>query len=60
MSSDVVDQFEEMAKAMNLSADAYLMYLMERQQPGVDVARLDRHVREVFSKQGDLMRRLAK
>jgi hypothetical protein len=28
--------------------------------PGVDPARLDRHVREVFGKHGELIRRLAK
>lgn len=60
MSSDLVTQIEEQAKALNLSVEAYLLYLTQRQQPGVDAARLDRHVREVFGKQGDLMRRLAK
>lgn len=53
-------QFEEAAKAMHLSHEAYFAYLVDRVLPGADTARLDRHVREVFGKHGDLMRRLAK
>lgn len=52
--------FEENAKRLNLTPEAYLGYLMSRAEPGVDVERLDRHVREVFGKNGELIRRLAK
>jgi hypothetical protein len=52
--------FEENARQMNLTPEAYLGYLMSRAEPGVDVARFDRHVREVFGKNGELIRRLAK
>jgi hypothetical protein len=37
-----------------------LLYLHARIASGHDTARLDRHVREVFGKHGELMRRLAK
>lgn len=51
---------EEAAAKLNLSFSAYLLYLHARVQPGVDSARVDRHVRDVFGKHGDLMRRLSK
>ncbi|MFA7235329.1 MAG: hypothetical protein WC058_00575 [Phycisphaeraceae bacterium] len=53
-------QLEADAAKLNLSVSAYILYLRERLSPGKDPARLDRHVREVFGKHGDLMRRLAK
>lgn len=53
-------QFEDAAKAMHLSQEAFFAYLIDRVQSGLDTARLDRHVREVFGKHGELMRRLAK
>lgn len=59
-SADVKRLFEESAKQLNLSLEAYLAYLMSRAQAGVDSARFDRHVREVFGKHGELIRRLAK
>ncbi len=53
-------QIEKEAARLNLSLSAYILYLHARRIPGQDTARLDRHVREVFGKHGDLMRRLAK
>ena len=53
-------QLEAEAGKLNLSLAAYFLYLHARLSPGQDSARLDRHVREVFGKHGDLMRRLAK
>ena len=53
-------QLNAEAARLNLSLSAYILYLHTRMQPGQDVARLDRHVREVFGKHGELMRRLAK
>ncbi len=57
---DVRQQFEAAAAKLNLSLPAYFLYLQSRIAPGCDVAQLDRDVREVFGKHGDLMRRLAK
>ena len=53
-------QLEAEAAKLNLSLSAYIKYLYARLSPGCDSARLDRHVREVFGKHGELMRRLAK
>ena len=53
-------QLEAEAAKLNLSLSAYIKYLYARLSPGRDSARLDRHVREVFGKHGELMRRLAK
>lgn len=53
-------QLEAEAAKLNLSVSAYILYLRERLSPSKDPARLDRHVREVFGKHGELMRRLAK
>jgi hypothetical protein len=53
-------QLDAEAAKLNLSLSAYIMYLHTRMSSGQDVARLDRHVREVFAKHGDLIRRLAK
>ncbi len=51
---------EAEADELNLSVSAYILYLRERLKPNCDAARLDRHVREIFGKHGELMRRLAK
>jgi hypothetical protein len=48
------------AARLKLSLSAYILYLHTRMLPDGDAARLDRHVREVFGKHGELMRRLAK
>lgn len=53
-------QLDAEAAKLNLSLSAYIMYLHSRMTPGQDAERLDRHVREVFGKHGQLMRRLAK
>lgn len=53
-------QLEAEAAKSNLSLSAYILYLHARLSPGRDSARLDRHVREVFGKHGELLRRLAK
>jgi hypothetical protein len=53
-------QIEVEAKRLNLSLSAYILYLHERTVGGKDISRFDRHVREVFGKHGELMRRLAK
>lgn len=53
-------QLEAEAANLNLSISAYIRYLRARLSPGRDSARLERHVREVFGKHGELMRRLAK
>lgn len=60
MSGDVVRQIEEGAKALNLTVEAFILYLLRRQSLGSDSARFERHVEQVFGKHGDLMRRLAK
>ncbi len=52
-------QLESQAAKLNLSVSAYILYLHTRLSDP-DPARLDRHVREVFGKHGELMRRLAK
>jgi hypothetical protein len=52
---------EEAAARLNLSLSAYIMYLFHRGTLNPqDAARLDRDVREVFGKHGELMRRLAR
>ncbi len=53
-------QLEAEAAKLSLSLSAYIQYLHARLSPSRDSARLDRHVREVFGKHGELMRRLAK
>lgn len=53
-------QLTEEAERLNLSLSAYVLYLHARLSADQDPARLDRHVREVFAKHGDLMRRLAR
>ncbi len=53
-------QFEQGARDLHLTSEAYLAYLMERAAPGADAAKLDRHVSDVFGKHGELIRRLAK
>ncbi|MEK6674042.1 MAG: hypothetical protein AABZ47_00135 [Planctomycetota bacterium] len=53
-------QLDAEAGRLNLSLSAYIHYLHARLTPGRDAARLDRHVREVFGKHGELIRRLAK
>jgi hypothetical protein len=53
-------ELEAEAARLNLSVAAYILYLRRRIAPGEDSARLDRHVREVFGRHGELMRRLAK
>lgn len=54
------EQLEAEAARLNLSLSAYILYMHARLSPGRDAARLDRHVREVFGKHGELIRRLAK
>ncbi|HEY8665387.1 MAG TPA: hypothetical protein VIL86_01920 [Tepidisphaeraceae bacterium] len=53
-------QLEAEAKRLNLSLSAYILFLHERMAPGRDTSRLNRHVREVFGKHGELIRRLAR
>jgi hypothetical protein len=53
-------RMEAEAARLNLSLSAYFLYLQMRTVPGQDTARLDRHIREVFGRHGDLIRRLAK
>jgi hypothetical protein len=53
-------QIEAEAARLHLSVASYILYLHARIAPGVDAARLDRHVRDVFGKHGELIRRLAK
>jgi hypothetical protein len=53
-------QLDAEAAKLNLSLSAYILYLHSRIAQGRDGARFDRHIREVFGKHGDLMRRLAK
>ena len=53
-------QLEAEASRLKLSMSAYILYLHERAVAGRDSSRFDRHVREVFGKHGELMRRLAK
>jgi hypothetical protein len=53
-------QLEAEASRLKLSLSAYILYLHERAAGGRDILRFDRHVREVFGRHGELMRRLAK
>jgi hypothetical protein len=53
-------QLEAEAARLNLSMSAYILYLHARMSPGRDAARFDRHVREVFGRHGELLRRLAR
>lgn len=53
-------QFEAAAAKLHLTPEAFLTYLLERQHAGVNSARLDAMVREVFGQHGEVMRRLAK
>lgn len=53
-------QLEAEASRLKLSLSAYILYLHERAAGGKDTLRFDRHVREVFGRHGELMRRLAK
>ena len=53
-------QLDVEAARLNLSLSAYILYLHARISPARDSVRLDRHVRDVFGKHGELMRRLAK
>jgi hypothetical protein len=53
-------QLEAEAARLQLSLSAYILYLHARITPPRDAARLDRHVKEVFGKHGELMGRLAK
>lgn len=52
-------QLEAEAAGLNLSLSAYILYLHTRLSSGRGLTRLDRHVREVFGRHGELMRRLA-
>jgi len=58
-SPELQKRFENEARRLNLTLSAYLRYLMERQDPTVDAARLDRHVEETFGRYGKAMRKLA-
>ena len=53
-------QLEDEAVKLKLSLSAYILYLHKRIASEGDSSRLDRHVRAVFGKHGELMRRLAK
>jgi hypothetical protein len=53
-------QLEAEAERLNLSLAAYIRYLHTRLLSQNDASRLDQHVREVFGKHGNLIRRLAK
>jgi hypothetical protein len=53
-------QLESGAARLNLTLSAYILYLHARLRPAAEVARLDRQVREVFGRHGELIRRLAK
>ena len=57
---ELLRQVESEAEKLNLSLSAYFLYLHQRALAGERAARLDQHVREVFGKHGDLLRRLAK
>jgi hypothetical protein len=55
---DLRRQLETESAKLNLSLSAYILYLHARLSPDRDPSRVDRHIREVFGKHGDLMRRL--
>jgi hypothetical protein len=48
-------QLESEAAKLHLSLSAYILYLQQRASPGQDAMRLDRHVRDVFGKHGELV-----
>lgn len=53
-------RFEQEAAQLNLSLSAYFLYLATRKSlPSSESSRLDRMVKEVFGRHGELMRRLA-
>lgn len=51
---------EAEAAKFNLSLSAYIVYMHARLSPNTDSGRLDRQVREVFGKLGELIRRLSR
>jgi hypothetical protein len=51
-------RLEAEAAKLSLSLSAYFLYLSIRSASGHDVARLDRHVHEVFGRHGGLIRKL--
>ena len=53
-------QLESESNRLNLSLSAYILYLHTRMPRGTNEWRLDRHVREIFGKHGELIRRLAR
>jgi len=53
-------QLETEAARLNLSISAYILYLHARMAPGQNSGRLDRHVKELFGRHGEVMRKLAK
>jgi hypothetical protein len=59
-SEDLRGLVQSEADRLNLTPPAYLRYLIERQRPGVDPARFDRIVEEVFGRHGSTVRKLAK
>lgn len=54
-------RLEEEAARLRLSVGAYMLYLFERSRLSTrEASELDRDVRQVFGRHGELMRRLAK
>jgi hypothetical protein len=60
ISPEFRQELETAAANLHLSVGAYVFYLHMRLARTCDADRLDRHVREVFAKHGELMQRLAK
>jgi len=58
--SETIQRLETEAAKLHLSLSAYILYLHNRVVSSSEPGRLDRQVREVFGKHGELMRRLAK
>lgn len=59
-SEDLRRVVQSEAERLNLTPAAYLRYLIERQQPGVNTERFDRITEEVFGRHGRTMRKLGK
>lgn len=59
VAADDAEWFKRTAEELNLSPAAFLHYLRLRRESGENAERLDDHVREIFGRYGDVMRKLA-
>jgi hypothetical protein len=58
--TELAKELEAHAAREGMTLAGYLTYLLERERMGVDAARFDSMVHEVFGRYGEVMKRLAK